>query len=84
MDTKITLSFDQNIIEKAKDFAAEITVFNTREKNLSTEIGISREHVKNNQGVRKLLLERDITPEKSAEIIRQQSEIHYKNEVNIR
>lgn len=28
--------------------------------------------------------QRDITPEKSAEIIRQQSDIHYKNEVNIR
>lgn len=51
------------IVIKAKDFAAEITVFNTRDKELSTESRISSEHVKNNFGVRKLLLEREIIPE---------------------
>lgn len=55
--------FLPTIIIKAKDFAAEITVFNTRDKSLSTESGISNEHVKNNLGVRKLLLERKIVPE---------------------
>jgi DNA-damage-inducible protein D len=63
-DNRPLADFLPTIVIKAKDFAAEITVFNTREKNLSTETGISREHIKNNQGVRKLLLERDITPEK--------------------
>lgn len=48
---------------KAKDFATEITVFNTKNKGLSTESKISSEHIKNNLGVRKLLLDRDITPE---------------------
>ncbi|MEL1244783.1 DNA damage-inducible protein D [Flavobacterium sp. DGU11] len=55
--------FLPTIVIKAKDFAAEITVFNTRDKGLSTESGISTEHVKNNLGVRKLLLERKIVPE---------------------
>lgn len=55
--------FLPTIVIKAKDFAAEITVFNTRDKGLSTESGISKEHVNNNLGVRKLLLERKIVPE---------------------
>ena len=48
---------------KAKDFATEITVFNTKEKDLKTEGSISREHVTNNSSVRKILLERGIKPE---------------------
>ncbi len=48
---------------KAKDFAAEITIFNTREHSLSSESAISREHVTNNQAVRKTLLLRGIRPE---------------------
>jgi len=55
--------FLPTIVIKAKDFAAEITVFNTRDKGLKTESGISNEHVKNNLGVRKLLLDRKIVPE---------------------
>ena len=62
-DNRPLADFLPTIVIKAKDFAAEITVFNTREKNLSNEIGISREHIKNNQGVRKLLLDREIVPE---------------------
>ncbi|MEX2403488.1 MAG: DNA damage-inducible protein D [Balneolales bacterium] len=48
---------------KAKDFATEITIFNTREKALGKEEAISREHIKNNKGVRNVLLERGIKPE---------------------
>lgn len=55
--------FLPTIVIKAKDFATEITVFNTRDKGLSTESRISNEHVKNNLGVRKLLLDRKIVPE---------------------
>jgi DNA-damage-inducible protein D len=55
--------FLPTIIIKAKDFATEITVYNTKGKELSNENSISNEHIKNNKGVRKLLLERDIIPE---------------------
>lgn len=55
--------FLPTIVIKAKDFATEITVFNTKDKGLSSEKSISSEHVKNNLGVRRLLLERKIVPE---------------------
>jgi DNA-damage-inducible protein D len=55
--------FLPTITIKAKDFATEITIFNTREKSYNTERSISTEHIKNNKGVRKLLLERGIKPE---------------------
>lgn len=55
--------FLPTITIKAKDFATEITVFNTKEKNLKTERQISDEHITNNRGVRKILLERGIKPE---------------------
>ncbi len=48
---------------KAKDFATEITVFNTKEKDLKNERSISAEHITNNRSVRKILLERGIKPE---------------------
>lgn len=48
---------------KAKDFATEITVFNTKDKGLSTERQISAEHITNNRGVREILLKRGIKPE---------------------
>ncbi len=48
---------------KAKDFATEITVFNTKEKDLRKERKISAEHITNNRSVRKILLERGIKPE---------------------
>lgn len=54
--------FLPTITIKAKDFATEITIFNTREKSYNTERAISAEHIKNNKGVRKLLLERGIKP----------------------
>jgi len=55
--------FLPTITIKAKDFATEITVFNTKDKNLSTKGAISNEHVTNNKGVRKVLLARGIKPE---------------------
>ncbi len=62
-DNRPLADFLPTIIIKAKDFATEITVYNTKDKGLASESSISSEHVKNNKGVRKLLLERDIVPE---------------------
>lgn len=55
--------FLPTITIKAKDFATEITIFNAKDKVLKTESEISAEHIKNNKGVRKLLLDRGIMPE---------------------
>jgi len=55
--------FLPTITIKAKDFATEITIFNTRDKKLFSEGAISAEHIKNNQGVRGVLLQRGIKPE---------------------
>ena len=55
--------FLPTITIKAKDFATEITIFNTKEKSLDTERSISAEHITNNRSVRKILLERGIVPE---------------------
>ncbi len=55
--------FLPTITIKAKDFATEITVFNTKEKGLKTERKISAEHITNNRGVREILLKRGIKPE---------------------
>lgn len=56
--------FAPTIILKAKDFATEITIFNTRERRLSSESAISYEHITNNEAVRSTLIERGIRPEK--------------------
>lgn len=55
--------FLPTITIKAKDFANEITNFNIKKDDLNTETAISREHIKNNRDVRKLLTDRDIKPE---------------------
>jgi len=55
--------FLPTITIKAKDFATEITVFNTKEKSFKSERQISAEHITNNRSVRKILLERGIKPE---------------------
>jgi len=55
--------FAPTIILKAKDFASEITIFNSRANNFASEQAISSEHVTNNQTVRKALIERGIKPE---------------------
>lgn len=55
--------FAPTIILKAKDFATEITIFNARQHEMSTEHEISKEHITNNSAVRNTLLERGIRPE---------------------
>lgn len=55
--------FLPTITIKAKDFATEITIFNSKEKSLDTERQISAEHITNNRSVRKILIERGIKPE---------------------
>jgi len=55
--------FLPTITIKAKDFANEITNFNINRDDLRTESGITKEHVRNNQEVRKLLIKRKIRPE---------------------
>ena len=55
--------FAPTIILKAKDFAAEITIFNARQHQMTTETAISKEHIANNRAVRDTLLERGIRPE---------------------
>ena len=55
--------FLPNITIKAKDFAAEITSFNTKKNNLRGEPAITGEHIKNNRDVRELLGKSGIRPE---------------------
>ena len=55
--------FLPSITIKAKDFANEITNFNIKRDDLHTENGITKEHIENNQEVRKLLVKRNIKPE---------------------
>ena len=62
-DTRPLADFAPTIILKAKDFATEITIFNSRQHKLATEKAISREHVTNNEAVRRTLIERGIRPE---------------------
>ena len=71
-DMKRTLGVPKNrpladflptITIKAKDFANEITNFNIKRDDLRTEQTITHEHVKNNQDVRQLLIDRNIRPE---------------------
>lgn len=52
-----------NVIDKAKDFVAEMTSVNVQTKDLQGEASITREHVDNNAAVRKMLTERGIIPE---------------------
>ncbi len=55
--------FQPTILLKAKDFATEITIFNSKAKGLHSEQSISDEHITNNRSVRKTLIERGIRPE---------------------
>jgi len=55
--------FLPTITIKAKDFAAEITSFNTKKNNLRGEPAITGEHIKNNRDVRELLGKSGIRPE---------------------
>jgi len=56
--------FQPTILLKAKDFATEITIFNTKAKSLRSEQSISEEHITNNRSVRKTLISRGIVPER--------------------
>lgn len=62
-DARALADFLPTITIKAKDFAGEITNFNVKKENLRGEQQISEEHIKNNQGVRRVLLESNIYPE---------------------
>jgi DNA-damage-inducible protein D len=63
-DKRALADFLPTITIKAKDFATEITNFNLKKDGrLRSEDTISREHVKNNQDVRKVLTDRGIKPE---------------------
>ena len=62
-DNRPLADFAPTIILKAKDFAAEITIFNANQHQMGSEGAISREHITNNEAVRKTLLERGIRPE---------------------
>ena len=62
-DNRPLADFAPTIILKAKDFAAEITIFNARQHGMQSESAISSEHITNNEAVRKTLLERGIRPE---------------------
>ena len=62
-DNRPLADFAPTIILKAKDFAAEITIFNAQQNQMRTETEISGEHITNNEAVRKTLLERGIRPE---------------------
>jgi DNA-damage-inducible protein D len=62
-DNRPLADFLPTLLIKAKDFATEITNFNIRKEDLEGENNITNEHVKNNADVRKLLVDRNITPE---------------------
>ena len=62
-DSRPLADFAPTILLKAKDFAAEITIFNARQHHMGREGQISNEHITNNQAVRNTLLERGIRPE---------------------
>lgn len=62
-DNRPLADFAPTIILKAKDFATEITIFNTRAHQLNNERTISTEHITNNEAVRNTLLSRGIRPE---------------------
>lgn len=55
--------FLPTITIKGKDFANEITNFNIKQNDLRTEPKITDEHIRNNQEVRQLLVDRGIVPE---------------------
>jgi DNA-damage-inducible protein D len=70
MKTKLSVKSNRPLADflpvitiKAKDFASEITIFNIKDKDIKSGQQISWEHIRNNKGVRKLLLERGIKPE---------------------
>jgi DNA-damage-inducible protein D len=63
-DSRPVADFLPTVSIKAKDFAAAMTAENVQLKNLSGTPAIEREHVDNNLGVRKIMIERGLVPEK--------------------
>ena len=55
--------FLPTITIKAKDFANEVTNMQVKQQDLNAEPDITREHIKNNEDVRKILTDRNIHPE---------------------
>jgi DNA-damage-inducible protein D len=62
-DGRPLADFLPTITIKAKDFANEVTNMQVKQQDLSAEPDIAREHVKNNEDVRKILTDRNIRPE---------------------
>ena len=62
-DKRPSADFLPTITIKAKDFANEITNFDIKRDNLSSESTMTREHIKNNRDVRQVLVNRNIHPE---------------------
>ncbi len=64
--TEPLADYSPTVVLKGKDFANEMTIFNTKEKNLQTTNKLIEEHTDNNLIVRSAMLERGIIPEKLA------------------
>ena len=62
-DNRSLADFLPTVSIKAKDLAAEMTHVNVQSKDLRGVSPIETEHIDNNKAVRKMLLERGITPE---------------------
>jgi len=62
-DSRALADFLPTVTLKAKEFAAAITDFNVKKKNLFGVDPITGEHVQNNKDVREVLLKSDIKPE---------------------
>jgi DNA-damage-inducible protein D len=62
-DNRPVADFLPTVSIKAKDFAAAMTAENVQIKNLAGVPAIEREHVENNLGVRKIMIERGLVPE---------------------
>ncbi len=62
-DNRPLADFLPTISIKAKDFAAEMTSVNVKQKDLYGQEQITREHIDNNMAVRNMLLKRGIVPE---------------------
>ena len=55
--------FAPTVVLKGKDFANELTVYNSKEKQLHNKVQITQEHIENNSTIRKAMIERGIVPE---------------------
>lgn len=62
-DSRALADFLPTVTLKAKEFAAAITDFNVKKKDLSGVQTISHEHVQNNKDVREVLVKSNIKPE---------------------